>query len=161
MLCQVVARTIPKLIIIIVRAVQGAKADPSVLKGNSIATVFTSSSISPPDSALVTWASDECRERDWNMWKRKKSCHHHHIRFFFFFRKTQNAALAAGSDKHWCGRRFFPRLGWKPPLKRDVSKCKTNWDEEGKQHKPDIYFLSTPRWVNCTEKPITASTYFP
>lgn len=159
MLCQVVARTIPKLIIIIVRAVQGAKADPSVLKGNSIATVFTSSSISPPDSAPVTWASDECRERDWNMWKRKKSCHHH-IRYFFFLEKRrtqlwrQEATNTDVAD-------VFPRLGWKPPLKRDVSKCKTNWDEEGKQHKPDIYFLSTPRWVNCTEKPITASTYFP
>lgn len=160
MLCQVVARTIPKLIIIIVRAVQGAKADPSVLKGNSIATVFTSSSISPPDSAPVTWASDECRERDWNMWKRKKSCHHHHIRFFFFLEKRRTQLLrqeATNTDV----ADVFPRLGWKPPLKRDVSKCKTNWDEEGKQHKPDIYFLSTPRWVNCTEKPITASTYFP
>lgn len=159
MLCQVVARTIPKLIIIIVRAVQGAKADPSVLKGNSIATVFTSSSISPPDSAPVTWASDECRERDWNMWKRKKSCHHH-IRYFFFLEKRRTQLLrqeATNTDV----ADVFPRLGWKPPLKRDVSKCKTNWDEEGKQHKPDIYFLSTPRWVNCTEKPITASTYFP
>lgn len=159
MLCQVVARTIPKLIIIIVRAVQGVKADPSVLKGNSIATVFTSSSISPPDSAPVTWASDECRERDWNMWKRKKSCHHH-IRYFFFLEKRRTQLLrqeATNTDV----ADVFPRLGWKPPLKRDVSKCKTNWDEEGKQHKPDIYFLSTPRWVNCTEKPITASTYFP
>ncbi len=78
-LCQVVARNLPKLIIIIVRAVQGTKADP--LSWKEIPSLQSS----PPHQSVLPsqrhslghqMNADILRKETENPAKRK-SCHHH------------------------------------------------------------------------------------